>query len=393
LELAAVLLAFGMTASSALAKPKGAADWIGSWAASPQPLDDASTSFTNITLRQIIHLSVGGHAVRVRLDNTFGTGPVTFGEVRVALQDQDGAVRAGTDRAVLFGSEASVTIARGAQALSDPVVLAVAPESNLAVSMYLPGTALVTGHRNAGQTSFVSIEGNHAAEEGGASYVTTISDWHWLSNVDVLTSSARGAVVALGDSITNGAWSAWNQNGRWPDYLARRLLQLPRSRRRAVLNAGIGGNKLLLYRDCCGSSVPGLARLDRDVIVQAGATHVLVLLGTNDIADNGDAASFIAGYKQMAAQLHARGLAVIGGTIPPWGGFDNSAQHEVERQKVNQWIRATRLLDGFVDFDQILRDPADPTRMLPAYDSSDHLHPGPAGYEAIGNAIDLELFR
>jgi len=198
--------------------------------------------------------------------------------------------------------------------------------------------------------------------------------------------------VALGDSITNGAFAPFNQNGRWPDVLARRLLGLRREPPLAVVNAGIDGNKLLLPRDCCGNSIPGLARLDRDVILQAGVTHVLVLLGTNDIADNGSADAFIAGYRQMAAQLHARGLELIGSTIPPWGGFDNTPQHEVERQKVNHWIRTTDVLDGVVDFDRILRDPADATRMLPAFDSGDHLHPGPAGYEAMGNAIDLSLF-
>jgi len=373
--------------ASAQASPSPSA-WIGSWAASPQPLADPSLSFENVTLRQIVHLTEGGHAVRIRLDNTFGDKEVSFTDVHVAVQDTGGAIRPGTDRVVRFGGETSVTLAQGAQALSDPVELSIAAQTNLAVSTFLPGLAQATGHHNAGQTSFVSASGDHAA-----AYAPSLSDWFWLGSVDVLNPSARGVVVTLGDSITNGAFAPFNQNGRWPDVLARRLLALPHGHSRAVLNEGIDGNKLLLPRDCCGNSIPGLARLDRDVIVQAGVTHVLVLLGTNDIADNGNADAFIAGYRQMAAQLHARGLEVIGSTIPPWGGFDNTPQHEVERQKVNHWIRTQRVLDGVVDFDQVLRDPAMPTRMLPALDSGDHLHPGPAGYEAMGNAIDLSLFR
>lgn len=393
LVLSAMVAAAIWPTSVAQASPSShSSGWVSSWAASPQPLADPSLTFENLTLRQIVHLTVGGRAVRIRLDNTFGDEAVTFASVRVGVHDAGGAIRPGTGRVVRFGGETSVTVAQGAQALSDPVELAVAAETDLAVSIYLPGFALATGHHNAGQSSFVSSAGDHAADASGAAYTPRLSDWFWLAGVDVLDPSIRGAIVTLGDSITNGAFAPFNQNGRWPDILARRLLAVRRDQR-AVLNAGIDGNKLLLPRDCCGNSVPGLARLDRDVIVQAGVTHVLVLLGTNDIADNGSADAFIAGYKQLTAQLHAHGIEVIGGTIPPWGGFDNTPEHEIERQKVNRWIRTARVLDGVVDFDQILRDPAVPTRMRPAFDSGDHLHPGPAGYVAMGNAIDLSLFR
>jgi lysophospholipase L1-like esterase len=366
--------------------------WVASWATSPQPLEDPSLAFENVTLREIVHLTSGGRAVRVRLDNTFGDSAVTFGDVHVGVQAAGGAIQPGTDRAVTFGGEASVTVAQGAQALSDPVDLAVPAQADLAISLYLPGAALATGHHDALQSSSVSSAGDHAADASAAAFTPRLSDWFWLAGVDVLDPAIRGAVVALGDSITNGAASPFNQNGRWPDVLARRLLALRRDQQRSVVNAGIDGNKLLLFRDCCGNSIPGLARLDRDVIAQAGATHVLVLLGTNDIADNGDPDAFIAGYRQMATQLHARGLTVIGATIPPWGGFDNTPQHEANRQRVNHWLRTTRALDGVVDFDRVLADPAMPTRLLPAFDSGDHLHPGPAGYAAMGNAIDLSLF-
>jgi lysophospholipase L1-like esterase len=387
--------ALAIAASSAGAAPRSphGAGWVSSWAASPQPLADASLAFDHVTLRQIIHLTVGGGAVRIRLDNTFGDTAVTFADVHVAVNDAGGAVRAGSDRAVKFGGDASVTVAQGAQALSDPIELAVAPQADLAVSIYLPGAAIATGHHNAGQSSYVSTDGDHAADPGGAAFTPRLSDWFWLGGVDVLAPEIGGAVVTLGDSITNGAFAPFNQNGRWPDVLARRLLARPRDQQRAVLNAGIDGNKLVLPRDCCGNSVPGLARLDRDVIIPAGVTHVLVLLGTNDIADGGSADAFIAGYRQLVAQLQARGLAVIGATIPPWGGFDNTPAHEVERQKANHWLRTTPVLDGTVDFDRVLRDPTDPTRMRPELDSGDHLHPGPAGYVVMGNSIDLALFE
>ena len=390
----AVMIAAALWPAASSASPPRIAEhgWVASWATSPQPLADPSLAFENVTLRQIVHLAAGGRAVRVRLDNTFGDAEVTFGDVHVGLQGADGAIQRGTDRTVTFGGEASVTLAQGAQALSDPVDLEVPAQANLAISTYLPGAALATGHHDALQASSVSSPGDHAADAGGAAFTPRLSDWFWLAGVDVFDPAIRGAVVALGDSITNGAASPFNQNGRWPDVLARRLLALRRDQQRSVVNAGIDGNKLLLPRDCCGNSVPGLARLDRDAIVQAGATHVLVLLGTNDIADGGSAEAFIAGYRQMATQLHARGLAVIGSTIPPWGGFDNTPAHESERQKVNRFLRTTRVLDGVVDFDRVLADPAAPTRLLPAFDSGDHLHPGPAGYVAMGSAIDLSLF-
>lgn len=366
--------------------------WVSSWATSPQPLADPSLTFENVTLRQIVHLTVGGRAVRVRLDNTFGDTAVTFGDVHIGVHGTGGAIQPGSDRAVTFGGASTVTVAQGAQALSDPIALVVPAQADLAISAYLPEFAVATGHHNAGQSSFVSTAGDHAADPSGAAFTPRLSDWFWLGGVEVFDPAIRGAVVALGDSITNGAASPFNQNGRWPDVLARRLLAL-RGHQRAVVNAGIDGNKLLLPRDCCGNSVPGLARLDRDVMLLAGATHALVLLGTNDIADNGDPDAFIAGYRQMAAQLHARGMAVIGSTIPPWGGFDNTPEHDAARQKVNRWLRTTRVLDGVVDFDRVLADPAAPARMLPAFDSGDHLHPGPAGYVAMGNAVDLALFQ
>lgn len=372
----------------------GGGGWVGTWAASPQALP--GTPFSNVTLREIVHVSAGGSMLRVRLDNTFGDQPLTFADVRVARQASGGTLEPDTDQALTFGGSPSVTVAQGGQAFSDPVDLPVPPETNLAVSLYLPGTiGQATGHNNSSQESYVSTPGDHAPDPDASAYQTTIRNWYWLNGVDVYSASTRGSVVALGDSITNGARSTLNHNARWPDYLGARLLTAPSSERRSVLNEGIDGNNILTFRACCGTSVAGLARLDRDVIAQTGVTHVIVLLGTNDIGfQNADAPSIIGGLRQLVIQLQARRLAVIGATVPPFGGSGYySAHHEAARDAVNEWIRSGEAFEGIVDFDKAIRDPTDPQRMLPAYDSGDHLHPGDAGYHAMAGAVNLKLFR
>jgi lysophospholipase L1-like esterase len=373
----------------------GAAGWVGTWASAPQAL--GQISLASVTLRQIVHVSAGGREVRVRLDNTFGDGPLVLADVHVALQEVDASIAPDTDRAVTFAGAASVTVAQGAIALGDPVELAVPAQSNVAVSMFLPGVSpQLTGHTSAGQTSYVSTAGDHAAEPGGAAFTGQLFDWYWLSGLDVRGAPVRGAIAALGDSITNGSNSGFGQNHRWPDILAGRLLAAGDAAPRSVLNEGIGGAQLLTRRtDCCPTAEAGLARLARDVIAQAGVTHAVVLVGVNDIGFGAGAPSLIAGFQQLAAQLHARGIAVVGATILPFGGsIVDSPEHEATRQAVNAWIRTGgQAFDGFIDFDQAVRDPASPTRLRPELDSGDHLHPGDAGHIAMGNAVDLSLFR
>jgi lysophospholipase L1-like esterase len=367
--------------------------WIGTWGAAPQAL--GNNPFSNVTLRQIIHTSGAGRFVRVRLDNSFGDQPLTFSDVHIALQDSGAAVLAQSDRIVTFGGAISVTIAQGALAFSDPVDLAVPAQSNLAITFFLPGTVgQLTGHHDSNQVSYVSTSGNHSAETTSTSFTTPIFDWYWLNAVDVLGHSA-GTVVTLGDSITNGANSAFGQNRRWPDILAERLLADGNSERRSVINVGIDGAQLLTFRgDCCPTAVAGLARLDRDVLAQAGVTHAIVLLGTNDIGFSRDATSLIAGFQQLIAQLHAKGVKVIGGSVTPFAGsIIDSPDREVTRQTLNQWIRSSKSFDGVADFDQAVRDPANQARLLPTFDSGDHLHPGDAGYQAMGNSIKLSLLQ
>ncbi len=381
------------TGTSATARESGR--WVGTWGASPHAL--AGASFSNVTLREVVHLSVGGGAVRVRLDNTFGDGPLTFADAHVGIQDTGATVRAGTDRALRFGGATSVTVAQGALAFSDPAPLSVPDQSNLSISLFLPGASgQVTGHHDAMQTSFVSTAGDHAADATAAPFTTRIFDWAYLNAVDVRSTSAEGTVVALGDSITNSANSAFEQNHRWPDVLARRLLQAGGDQRLGVLNGGIDGNQLLTFRaDCCtGTSVAGLARLDRDVATETGVTTVIVLLGVNDIGFSAGAPAFIAGFRQLVAQLHNRGIRVVGGTITPFGGsFIETPDRIATRDAVNQLIRTGRVFDGVADFDRAVRDPANPERMLPAFDSGDHLHPQDPGYLAMGNAINLRLLH
>jgi len=402
--LAAALLAAAVAAGGAMAAPAapaGAGGWVGTWATGDQPLDHAPIppgfspiSFANATMREIVHVSVGGSALRVRLDNTYGDGPLTFADAHVGIAGSGAAIQAGSDRTLTFGGERTVTVAQGAQALSDPVTLSVPAQADLAISLFLPGSsAMVTGHHNAKQGSFVAT-GDHATDAAGDAFATSIFDWYWLNGVDVFSRSARGAVVAIGDSITNGAVSTFNGNNRWPDFLARRLLAAPASERRGVLNEGIDGAQLLTFRtDCCPTQEAGLALLDRDVFTQAGVTHVIVLLGTNDLGFGVQATAIIAGLRQLAAQAHAHGLAVIGGTVPPFHRFLNDPAKDAQRDALNQLIRTTRVFDGFVDFDLALRDPANPESMLPAFDSGDGLHPNDAGDQAMANAIDLRLLR
>jgi lysophospholipase L1-like esterase len=342
-----------------------------------------------------VHVSVGGGAIRVRLDNTYGDGPLTFADAHVGRAAAGGAIQAGSDRRLAFSGAPSVTVAQGAEAFSDPVRLDVPAQADLAISLFLPGSsAMVTGHHNAKQGSFASAPGDHAPELSGASFTTSIFDWYWLNGVDVFSESARGAVVAIGDSITNGAVSTFNANNRWPDFLARRLLGAPRDERRSVLNEGIDGAQLLTFRtDCCPTQEAGLALLDRNVIAQTGVTHVIVLLGTNDLGFNVQAPAIIAGLQQLAAQAHAKGIAVIAGTVTPFHGFFKDPAKDAQRDAVNQFVRTSRAFDGFVDFDRAVRDPANPESFLPAFDSGDGLHPNDAGDRAMANAIDLKLLR
>lgn len=310
----------------------------------------------------------------------------------------------GSDRQLTFGGSPTTVIPPGALVVSDPVRLAVPPLSNLAVSMYFPGSvSATTEHSLAVQTTYVSMPGNFASATSMPAGGTTTTSWYFVNGVEV-TAEGRpaAAIVALGDSITDGYASTVDANRRWPNSLAARLQARPATANLSVVDQGISGNRVL--HDFIGPNA--LARLDRDVLSQSGVRWVIVLEGINDIgipgafgtpAENVSADEIIEGHRQLIARAHAKGLRIYGGTLTPFEGtvFPGyySPEGEVKRQAVNHWIRTSGEYDAVIDFDAAVRDPAHPTRILPAYDCGDHLHPNDAGYQAMANAIDLHLFR
>jgi len=401
----------------AVASPLLAAEanrWVSTWATSPAPqlaepeqIRAAKLAFENQTLREIVHVSVGGGSVRVRLSNAYSSEPVEIAAAHLALRSQKSGIAAGSDRALTFSGRASVTIPANALVLSDPVSLDVAAASDLAVSIFLAKAAAGAGiHYSAQQTSYLG-SGDLTATAALPEDAPTITSWVFLTGVDVLARASASTIVAFGDSITDGAHSTVDANTRWPDILAGRLLARHTRAPIAVVDMGIGGNRIL--HDGVTNvrfGVNALARFDRDVLAQPGVKYVIVLEGINDLghagssapaSENVDAQDIIAGLKQMIERAHQRGLKIFGATLTPFEGTVSKGyftpEKEVQRKAVNEWIRTGKAFDGFIDFEKAVRDPAHPDRMLAAYDSSDHLHPGDAGYKAMGDAIDLSLFK
>jgi lysophospholipase L1-like esterase len=354
----------------------------------------------DVTLREIVHVSIGGPQVRVVFTNEFGTDPLTIASAHVAVSQGGSTINtvSASSAGLTFGGRASVTIPPGALVVSDPAAVSVPAESDLAIGLFLPAQAIhqLSQHGGADQTSY-RAPGNVVGAKTFES-PSEIRNWLFLKGVDVMTPARGGAVVAFGDSITDGAFAAMNQNARWPDELARRLVADKRTADIGVLNEGIGGNRIL--HDNTGPSA--LARFDRDVIAQAGAKYVIILEAINDIGHAYDAKrpydvvsadDLITGYRQMADRAHIHGIKVYFGTLTPYtgAGYMSPAGEEV-RQALNKWIRTTHEIDGFIDFDKATADPAHPDTFLPAYDHGDHLHPSDPGYKAMGDAIDLTLF-
>jgi lysophospholipase L1-like esterase len=375
--------------------------WIGTWTAAPAQAE--GIAFSNQTLRMQPRISLGGQSLRVRLSNAHGNRPLLIGAAHIAMRAQGPAIVPGSDRVLRFGGAGSATIAAGALLISDPVALDVPALADLSVSVFLPGeipaTFQVTG-RYARQTNCVSPPGNFCDAE--VMPVGRLSDdWYFLCGIDVLADPGTGGIVALGDSLTDANISTLDAFCRWPDQLARRLATRKAGRAFGVMNQGLGGNRIL--HDVRGDS--GLRRFDRDVLAQPGVTHVIVMLGTNDLRNRWGkpeeevtGQQMIAGLQQMVLRAHARGIRIFGATLTP---FENETflpgawtpAREATRQAVNAWIRDGGAFDAVVDFDQGLRDPEHPTQMLPLYDCGDHLHPSDAGYNRMGDVIDLSLFE
>jgi lysophospholipase L1-like esterase len=364
----------------------------------PAPAPPAALNFNDQTLRQIVRVSIGGERLRVVLSNTFGTAPLPIGAAHVALRGKSAAIVPMSDRALTFSGAGSTIIPPGAVMISDPVDLSVPPLADLAVDIYLPGdtaagTSPLTMHNVGLQTNYVSPAGNHAGAAEMPVTTTTLS-WFFLARVEVVAPPQTGALVAFGDSITDGTRSTPDTNSRWPNHFAKRLVA--QKLRMGVLNLGISGNRVL--SDAGTAGVGALARFDRDVLVQPGGTHVIVMEGINDIGQAREnpsptVAEIIAGHRQLVERARTEGLKIFVGTLTPFEGAAYwTAVGEAKRQAVNVWIRTGKAYDGVVDFDAALRDPAQPTKIAAKYDSGDHLHPNDAGYELMANTIDLEIF-
>lgn len=390
------------TASRPAAAARSGYDWVTSWSASPQdpvPGTLGMVGFHDQTVRDIIFSSVGGNMIRLELTNAFGRSPLQVGRVTVAVADLGAGVVPGTIHSVTFGGRVSVRIPAGEQVLSDPVGMRVSALQELAVSIYVPGrTGVATLHSQAQQVNWVSTEGDHAGEAGADAFMIPVPSWYYLSGLDVRSSGAAGTVVAFGDSITDGVQSSVGSNDRWPNDLARRLDTVA-GPTLSVADEGIGGNRVLNASRCCGTSAE--ARFARDALDQPAVRDVIVLEGINDIGRStgprhSDAgltpAQIIGGYRDLIAQAHARGVRIFGATLLPYQGAGYySPAGEAIREAVNAWIRTSGAFDGIIDFDAVMRDQADPLRLNPAYDSGDHLHPNDAGYQAMADAINLNM--
>jgi len=403
------VLAAGLVlpAAAVRAQTLPAERWTATWGAAPAgppPSTSATLSLSNQTLRLIVHGSVGGSLVRIRLSNEMGGTPLTIGAARIALRASGASTIAGTDRQLLFGGRPAITIPGGAPALSDAADLAIPAFADLAVSLYLPGAALATTlHNIALQTSYVSTAGDRSAAPS-LPVQRTLSTWPFLAEVDVSGAqsglTAVSTLVVLGDSLSDGQASTANANRRWPDALARRMqLELGVAGTIGVVNRGISGNCLLTdYASSLLAGRDGLERFDRDVLGTAGARWLLALIGINDIVYSAPSNpipsdTLIGGHMQLVARARARGLGVIGATLLPFEGqaYYNPAREAV-RQRFNDWMRSAGAHDAIADFDAALRDPGRPTRLTPAYDSGDHLHPNDAGYQAMARAVPLAVF-
>ncbi len=372
---------------------------IGTWAASPVPAPAGSAGKVDETLREIVHVSIGSHdLIHVRLSNEFGVEPLTIGAATVAVRTSDD--RIGVPVELRFGGSAGVVIPAGKMVESDEVRFALPAMSDLAVSLLIPAQPLtmVTQHGFANATNYIA-PGNQVNATSLVDAKTNAS-WRYLKGVEIAAATGSD-IVCLGDSITDGSKSTKDANLRWPDLLAARLLANPATALLGVLNEGIGGNRIL--HDVTGPSA--MARFERDVLGHQHGRYLIILEGINDIGHAADpdpakrydvvsAADLIAGYQYLVARAHAHGMKVIGATLTPYVGAKYaSPQGEEIRSALNAWIRTTKELDGVIDFDRATRDPANPSKFLPAYDSGDDLHPNDAGMKAMAGAIDLKLFE
>lgn len=397
------LIALGLT--FAAAAPAREVRWTPAWGASQMRLDGPNAEKVAkagpATIRQIVHLTADGKTIRLRLSNITGQSPLKIGAATIGMA-QPGQSNVTAPQSILFDGARDVIVPPGAEIYSDPIPLPVTRGRDVAVSLYFPEAVTTpTGHSGARSTTFL-IPGDATAQTAPPD-AQKIGGWWSLSDIEVRDAAQTGTIVTIGDSITDGYGIADDSNTRWPDELAKRLAASPATRGFSVVNAGIGGNRVLL--DGLGPSL--MARFDRDVIARPGVTHALLLEGVNDLGmltrehpvgaatHQAIVRQITFAYRQLAERAHAHGIRLIVGTITPFQGNDYyhpGPETEADRQAINRFIRTSGLFDGVVDFDKALADPAQPARLLPAYDCGDHLHPSAAGYRVMAQAVPLALF-
>ena len=381
--------------------------WVGSWASSQQLAEPrnslAGDDLNDVTLRQIAHLSIGGSELRVNVSNRYGTAPLHFTGIHIAKAASAASdkIVARTDKALSFSGKPDITIPAGADYVSDSIAFSAPALSDVAITLHADALpAEQTGHPGSRATSYLAHGDLLAAPE--IPNPKKIEHWYFIAEIDVAAPDKTAAIVTLGDSITDGHGATTDGNDRWPDVLAKRLVTSSKNKL-AVLNHGIGGNRLLNP----GLGPDALARFDHDVLAQAGVKYLIVLEGINDIgtltrdSDASDAEHetlvrrMRAAYEQIVTRAHTHGIKVIGATILPFVRgeyYHPGPKTEADRQAVNEWIRTPGHFDAVVDLDKVTRDPQHPDRLLPAFDSGDHLHPSPAGYRAMADAIPASLF-
>jgi lysophospholipase L1-like esterase len=402
------VLSFAQAQRSQAGPTSSRATWVTAWATSQQSLGD--TQITNATVRMIARVTIPGDSVRIRLDNAFGVEAVTIGRTYVGHRVQGAGLAAGSNHPVTFNGASAVTIPAGGSIWSDPVRLSVLAQQDVAVSLYIPGSNVKPSqHTGAVVTSYRSADGSGdlTPEEGRAAFSFTTTSLWWLKAIDVESTSSAGAIVAFGDSITDGTCSTLDAHDRWEDVLSVRLgLQqdttaLPARVLKAVVNEGIGGNTVTGEGlTPPPDSPPGVERLDRDVLAHHGVTDVILFMGTNDIRRGATAGQVISGMTSIIGKIKAKGIRVLGVTIIPRHnavptGTNTGWNPDKTRIKneVNQWIRSKAPFDKIIDFDSVVRDPTNPDLIRPAFNCGDGIHPSPAGYYAMGNSVDLRLFQ
>ncbi|WP_329119692.1 SGNH/GDSL hydrolase family protein [Streptomyces sp. NBC_01353] len=380
--------------------------WRGAWATSPHaptaPFGPnwSQQGFSNHTVRQVVRVTTGGTKARIELSNRYGTTPLRITGATVARTDRGASVKAGSVRQLSFGKGRSVTIPAGGTAYSDGVPFTVKALESVTVTLYLAApTGPATFHHFASATSY-RADGDHRSDRDGTAFKESSESWYYLSGVEVSggAPARRDGIVTFGDSITDGVGSGLGVNNRYPDELAERFAAAGKPR--SVLNHGIGGNQVT--NDTTWAGEKGIERFKKDVLTEPGVRTVIVLEGINDIGGSGptfpggptpevSVEQLIEGHRSLIRQAHARGIKVVGATLTPIkGSFYDTPVNEAKRDAVNEWIRTSDAYDSVVDFDRAVADPSDPDRILPAFDSGDHLHPGDAGYRAMAEALDLD---